>query len=262
MAHRGAAAAGALVAVSPLLWDTESLGLADLPLATLATLAVLLAVIARRKLGSPGHHLAGLLAAGVALGGLPWIKQEGWPLGVWLLLAAGLLVVWGFEADSGPRSGRWAGLGGRAGQWQSLALLVGPCAALWGLQPLVHAPLTAPATGFLSGRWTERVVEHLPELPTILGHMAVDLLRWDWCLLWALFALASFLAVRNRHRRYRLPAILGGVVLAQLGVYTFIYLATYLDPAAHILSSFVRIAAALVPLAAITAFLVLAPTDS
>ena len=82
--------------------------------------------------------------------------------------------------------------------------------------------------------------------------MAVELSSPAWLGLWGLFAVALGVALV---RRRQLAALVGAVVVAQIGVYAAVYLATYLDPSAHILSSFFRIAAALGPLAVVTVFL-------
>lgn len=224
-----AGVAAALTAASPLLWDTESLGLADLPLAlaAVAAAALVLGAGVRRK---PLRWLF----AGLLLGLLPWIKQEGWVLSA-LLLGTVAIVAVSDRRLRLPAYGATLGLS---------------CGALWLLQPLFHARLTRPGTGFLAGDWIARVIDRLPELPAILTPMARHLLHPAWLGLWLLFAVALVAGVL----RGRWHAVaLGAVVPAQLGVYALVYLATYLDPVAHIDSSFLRIAAALAPLALVSA---------
>ena len=233
-ADRAAAGtAAALVATSPLLWDTESLGLADLPLALVAVAALVpvLGATTRRP-----------LLAGFLLGLLPWIKQEGWVLSA-SLLGTAMFLTGAWDRDRSPGARR------RERRAPLLALSL-PCGLLWLLQPLAHAPFTRPGTGFLAGDWTGRVLDRLPELPAILAALARDLLDPAWLGLWLLFPLALVAGALRSRWRTVMP---GGVVLAQLGVYAFVYLATWLDPVAHIDSSFLRIAAALAPLAAVSA---------
>lgn len=221
-----AATAASLAAVSPLFWDTESLGLADLPLALFAV-AGLTAFLAAYRSESVRPRVL-LVLAGLAFGFLPWMKDEGWSLSAFLLVAVCLM---GF----GPLRKRL------------LALLL-PAGALWVLHFPFHAAFTSPGTGFFAGDWPARVLDRILGLPEVVGRMALVLLDPAWLGLWLLFAGALAWAVLRRHR----PAILlAGVVPAQLGVYAFVYLATYLDPAAHVVSSLFRIAAALVPLAVI-----------
>jgi hypothetical protein len=222
------------------LWDTESLGLADLPLALVAVAVMVFLLRPPGTSPRPPFHRA---LSGLLLGLLPWIKLEGWVLSALLLAAA---VVLDAAADHGFRRGRWL---------RDLLALGLPCGVLWLLQPLFHASFTRPGTGFLAGDWTGRILARLPELPSILSPMSLDLIRPAWLGLWLLFAAALVLVwIRPRlSRRPWIPRVLGAVVVLQLATYAFVYLATYLDPVAHIDSSFLRIAAALAPLAALTA---------
>jgi len=243
----GSATAAALVAASPLLWDTESLGLADLPLALAAMAALVLVLGARSELRDGRTPLVPLALAGLVVGLLPWIKQEGWTLAPLLVAASALLL-------------RAPGATTKGGRRYLLALAP-PAMAMWILQPLAHAPFTAPGTGFLAGDWTARALARLALLPELIGRMALELLDPAWLGLWALFAVALGLAVL---RGRRLPpargavvfgtVVLGAVVVIQLVIYTFVYLATYLDPFVHLDSSFVRIAGALAPWAVAVVF--------
>src|SRR5262245_48130733 len=76
-------AAASFVAVSPLFWDTESLGIAEMPLAWFALTALGLCFRLARGESSLSF------AAGAALGFLPWVKKEGVTLAVLILVAAG-----------------------------------------------------------------------------------------------------------------------------------------------------------------------------
>jgi hypothetical protein len=199
----------ALLAASPLLWDTIAVGLADLPLALWATAGIVLALEDRAW------------PAGACLGFLPWIKQEGLPLALLALVAAVVI-----------RRSRRASLLLPAGLLIAGAVAIGRT-----------LPVTGPS--FFDGDWRGRALERLAHPGEILAPLGSDLIAPGWLGFWLLFAAALALAL---WRRNRTALLLGGVVLAQLGLYAAVYFLTYLDPAGHILSSFTRIAAALVPL--------------
>src|SRR6185436_6456814 len=217
-ASRTAAAllASALCA-SPLFWDTEVLGIADLPLAAVAVAALLLALDAREDgVGFPAWP------AGLALGFLSWVKLEGIPLGT-LLAAACALKLTG----------------------QRRLALVAP----WALSTAAALALRRwllPADGsFLQGDWTARFAERVRDPLPLFAAMLRELGGPEWLGLWFLFGAAAFASLF-------LPAPpacrLSAVVLGQFLVYAFIYLGTYLNPAEHVHSSFRRLTAALLPL--------------
>ena len=212
-----AALLAAALCASPLFWDTEALGIADLPLAAVAVAALLLALDAREDVGFPAWP------AGLALGFLSWVKLEGVPLGALLAAACAL------------------GLSGK----KRLALV-----APWALSTaaaLATRRWLLPADGsFLQGDWTARLAERVRDPLPLFAAMLRDLGGPEWLGLWFLFAAAAFASLFLPARPARR---LSAVVLSQFLVYAFIYFGTYLNPAEHVHSSFHRLAAALLPLA-------------
>lgn len=256
-----ASTAAALVASSPLLWDSEALGLADLPLALLATTAGILGL---RALVEPRRRL--LVATGLVVGMLPWVKQEGWVLAV--AVAMGWAMAAGVSAGRRPK---W--LRRRA---RSLPWLLAPAALLALAHPLAHRPLARPGLSFLAGDWVGRWSERLGRMGEIGAALGEVLADPSWHGLWWVFAAAvgvlgagaPWLMVRSRRwwararRRNGIGAwmapplgpmafLVAMPVLLQLAAYAFVYLATYLPPLQHVASSFLRIAGALGPLAAL-----------
>jgi hypothetical protein len=207
-------ALAALLAASPLLWDTIAVGLADLPLALWATAGLVLAL-------EPADRYSAA-AAGVCLGFLPWIKQEGLSLAFLALASAAVIV----------RKPRLAALLLPAG------LLIAGALAIGGM-----LPKAGPT--FFDGDWRGRALGRLSQPGEILTMLGADLAAPDWLGFWFLFAVGLAFALWRRHR---IALLLAGVVLLQLGLYAAVYFLTYLPAAGHILSSFTRIAAALVPL--------------
>jgi hypothetical protein len=163
------------------------------------------------------------------LGLLPWIKKEGLTLGLALLLADVLFA----PRRSGSRS--------RLAAAAVFALLA--AAAL-----LVERELLPRGLSFFAGDWGWRVRQRLPRIGLLFGDLAGELLLPDWLGFWVAAAAALAAALVRRAR-----AALGlfAVVLAQAGLYAFTYAATYLSPIAHVRASFVRVMAALLPLAAV-----------
>lgn len=255
-----AGAVAGLVAASPLLWDTESAGLADLPLALCAVVAAW--PLAGGAPAAEDEGLAGLAAlwpAGVCAGFLPWIKTEGWTLAVLLVLATGVHLARGRPA--GPRR-----------RLRRLAVYLGPAAAV-----ALGAGLAVPGVGerqagFFRGDWAGRGAARLAELPRLAGRLAGELSAAGWLGAWALvavaLAVAAVLAARGGGAgavrweadlpqaaadRRRAALGLGGVAGAQLAVYAGTYLVSYIPWQLHVATSFYRVSAALLPLALLAA---------
>ncbi len=216
------ALAAAVLCASPLYWDTEAVGLADLPLACVATVGLLLVLQARDDPGFPSW------TAGAALGFLAWIKMEGLVLGALLAVLAVL-----------------AGPAARAG-WRRRAALLSAWLA-WSLGALAIRRFCLPAgRGFLEGDWAGRAALRIRNPRPILDGLFANLSGAEWLGLWFLFAgalLASFVL------RAPAPRFLVLVVLGQLGFYAFVYFGTFMEPLEHLHASFHRLAAALAPLA-------------
>jgi hypothetical protein len=220
--------AAAWTAASPLLFDTETLGLAELPLALWLVAGVGLAL--RASDASPTDPRT----AGVLLGFLPWIKPEGLPLAA---LAVGALWL------AGPASRHWR---------FRLALP----AALLAVVARVHVALVGgEGKSFFAGGAADRFLERLQDPGPILTAMGRELTGSGWLGLWLVFPVVWIavlvVALRNDDRspRRHPAAVLGVIVPVQMGLYLAAYLATYLDPLAHVASSFGRIAAVFGPLA-------------
>jgi hypothetical protein len=218
-------ALAALLAASPLLWDTITVGLADMPLALWATAGLVLA------LESTDENTGGVWPAGVCLGFLPWIKQEGLSLALLALAAAAVMV----------SSGK--------GRKSRLTALLLPAGLLIAGALAIGRTLPKAGPTFFNGDWQGRALERLSQPWEILSMLGSDLIAPDWLGFWFLFAAGLALALlRRRYWRQRTALLLAGVVVLQLGLYGAVYFFTYLPAAGHILSSFTRITAALVPL--------------
>ena len=215
-----ASLAAALAAASPLLWDTESLGLAELPLALWAVAAVV--VGQERALARQGWP------AGLLVGFLPWLKPEGWPLALLLAVALGLA--------RRRRSG--------AARWT--AGFVTAAVALAAASAVLSSRVPAAGLSFFAGDPLGRVAARLTQTGELLAQLGAELADGAWLGGWLLFAAGMALAA---WRRRGLPLLLGAVVAVQLALYAGIYFATSLDPEQHVASSFFRISAALLPLA-------------
>ena len=81
----------------------------------------------------------------------------------------------------------------------------------------------------------------------------------DWLGFWFLFAAGLVFALWQRQRT---ALLLAGVVLLQLGLYAAVYFFTYLPAEGHILSSFTRITAALVPLGILMIAVTASPAET
>jgi hypothetical protein len=224
-------AAAAFVAISPLSWDTESLGLAEMPLAAAALAAVVLILPEREAAERLSPWLAGF-----ALGVLPWIKPEGLTLAIFLLAAG-----WAMRR-------RRTAKGAFRGRTAALVLVF---LAVAGATILLQRPLP-PGQPFLDADWPQRFSERAPHVLAVVRKMASELAAPDWIGFWPAFGLAVLWAVRRRDRRV---LALAAAVAAQTGLYLFVYLGTYVEPGAHIRSSFFRLMSALLPMAAVAAAL-------
>ncbi|MCM2316058.1 MAG: hypothetical protein NDJ92_13010 [Thermoanaerobaculia bacterium] len=216
-----AAVAAALVATSPLFWDTESLGLAEVPLMATTLTAIVLSV-------APGQGRFNCVVAGALLGWTAWIKTEGFALSACLLLA----LVLGGAIRSSDRI-RFSA------SWVAVALAA------------IGVGRTLPAgTSFFSGDYLARAGARMPEFHAILAPIVAELLRVEWLGMW----IVSFvIVVRRASLSRRAGTALAAAVAVQLTLYVAVYLFTYLDPAKHIDASFFRIAAAMLPLAIVAA---------
>ncbi len=213
----------AFLCVSPLYWNTEAVGLADLPLALFVVASVALLLEARDR-------RAPAWVAGITIGFVSWIKKEGSLLSL-LLLALGLILLWR-ESKRGSRVARLAGLGLPALLLMSATFLI-----TWHLLPR--------GVEFFAEDWRGRAYQRLREPGKILSALGHELLRIEWWGIWLLFALVFGYCLLARKP---VAALTLGIVLAALGTYAVVYFVTYLDPLEHIDHSFFRIAAALVPL--------------
>jgi hypothetical protein len=216
-------AAATFVAVSPLFWDTESLGIAEMPLAWFALTALGLGM---RLVGGEANLV---LAAGAAVGFLPWVKKEGATLAVLVLAAAG---------HFGSAPGFAARLR-RVSAAAALAAAMGIAAVL-----LERRYLPRGLTSFFAADWTARFAARIRHPMEVLRPAGRELLHPAWLGFWFFLAAGLAVAVRRRQRE-SLAAF--GVVLGQAALYLPVYFATYLDPAAHIRSSLFRLLAALLP---------------
>jgi hypothetical protein len=263
-------AAAAFVALSPLAWDTENVGLADLPLAFFAVAAV--AVLVRAlPTGLPGAtgceptseptsepDLRRLAVAGLLAGFLPWLKDEGLVLAL-LLLGVAAAWTWGGGMGVERTAAAWR-------RWlRSLGAFAVPALALAAAARL-YTLLALPAgKGFLSGDWAGRLAARLPQVPSLLVAMARELIDPGFFGLWLVFAVAVVLVaalylVDGSAARRALPLVF--VVAAQLTVYGFTLLASVFNPEDHVRSSLYRVASALVPLAVLALAAAVAPRVS
>lgn len=217
----------AFVCISPLFWDTENLGLAELPLAFFACAAIanLLEV---RDSGVPAW------TAGWMIGFLSWVKKEGLLLSL-LLLLFGVVLFLRNRARQPVRPG-------------SITTLVVPAVLLQLSSILVGRFLLGPGADFFAGDWRARAIARLSRPFPIVSALGSELLRREWWGIWLILAAAFAYAVLCRRE---MAALLLGIVFAMLASYGVVYFATYLDPLQHLHNSFFRTASALVPLGAI-----------
>jgi hypothetical protein len=223
----------AFAAISPLFWDTESLGLMEVPFALFLAASFLLLLEMRR-----GDPLRGGWIWGAIAGFLPWIKlREGVSL---VLLLAGAQLLFRVRRHE-PLSRRLA---------PAAFALAGTAAA-----GFVSIFLLPPGEKFLVGNWVSRGLERAAHPVPIVSLLARELLAPEWFGFWVVFAAAWVYSIV---RRRPTAAVLTSVIAAQIAVYASVYFFTYLDPADHIRSSFFRISAALLP----AALIALAPAEA
>jgi hypothetical protein len=216
--------AAAFGAISPLFWDTESLGLVEAPFALLLCAAFCLLLKSSREPGEARGWAFGAIA-----GFLPWIKmREGLTLAAFLTIAMLL---------SGKSIRRKAVVSALLASVLWAAAAIGICAVL-----------LPPGESFLVGGWLSRGFSRAAHPGAIVGAIAGDLLAPEWFGFWIVFAAGWLYSIASRRRT---AAILGSVIVAQLAAYVSVYFVTYLNPADHIRSSFFRITAALLPAAII-----------
>jgi hypothetical protein len=227
-------AAAAFLAVSPLLWDSEAMGLAEVPLALWATVSLLLAADLAPPRSRPW-------VPGLALGFLPWIKQEGLVLGL-LLLAAVLLPMLPMPPTLRIARARRGGAGAAAA---AAAQLCGPALALMAGALAIQKRVLPPGASFFLGDWWRRGLDRLPLVVDIQRRCLSLLLQPDWLGFWIVLAALTAVAVA---RRRGMALALIAIVWFQVFVYDLTALFTYLPPLAHLDAAFFRICAALVPI--------------
>ena len=223
-------AAAAFLAVSPLLWDSEAVGLAEVPLALWAMVSLLLLppaiAAARRRAWVPG----------LALGFLPWIKQEGLVLCLLLLAAALALLLRARRGGHRTLRPRSAADG---------ALLVGPALALMAGALAIQKLILPPGVSFFAGDWWRRGLDRLPHVLDVQRQCFALLLQPDWLGFWILLAASTLVALA---RRNGMALAVIAIVWIQVLVYELTALFSYIPPPAHLEAAFFRICGALVPL--------------
>jgi hypothetical protein len=168
----------AVLCLSPLYYDTESLGLAEMPLALWSCAA--LAWVVRSRPGS------GALACGLTLGFLPWLKQEGIPLALLLLC-----LIARFRRPARPEH--------RQDFICITAWTLVMCTAAVAYQYWV----LPPEDGFLTGNLGERLTQRVGDVPELLRLALDELLAWDWLGFWVAFAVGTGCAFYWRSRTAR-----------------------------------------------------------
>ncbi|MEO8191787.1 MAG: hypothetical protein ABI682_15745 [Acidobacteriota bacterium] len=220
---------GGVLCLSPLFWDSEALGLAEMPLAFLAVAAAALLLELRHSQAGPA---GAAWAAGAAIGFVSWIKQEGVVLTGLLLLLGIVVVVVSRRSPSDRR--------------RLVAALVLPAVVVAGAGWWLDRVLLPRGFGFFVGNWRERGLARVHDPLPILRGLARELLSTDWLGFWIVMSIVFAVAV---FRRRSTAVFVLSAVAADLAAFASVYVFTYLDPAEHIASSFFRIAAATVPLA-------------
>jgi hypothetical protein len=214
----------AFVSLSPVCWDTVSLGLADAPLSLVALAALVV------TLESGGRRVADGWVAGALLGFLPWIKQEGWTLALGLFAVLAVRSVLRREFTTLLRAGVVFLL--YAGASVGLA-----CAWL------------GPGVRFWAGDWAGRLGTRLQHPGPILLAVGREFLSRDFFGFWIAFLSAAVLAVIWRNEK---AIEVGLAVLFQAAACTAIYFLTFLDPVDHVRSSLFRVLSGLLPIAMVS----------
>jgi hypothetical protein len=170
---------------------------------------------------------------GLALGFLPWIKQEGLVLGLLLLAAALLPMLPMLPMARAQRGGAAA------------AQLCGPALALMAGALAIQKRVLPPEVSFFLGDWSRRGLDRLPLIIEIQRRCLALLLQPDWLGFWIVLAALTAVAVARRHG---MALAVIAIVWIQVIVYELTAVFTYLPPLAHLEASFFRICAALVPI--------------
>ncbi|MEP7132167.1 MAG: hypothetical protein ABI914_03305 [Acidobacteriota bacterium] len=225
-------ALGGVLCVSPLFWDSEALGLAEMPLAFLAVAAAALLLELRHLPPVPAVPAVPAWAAGVTIGFVSWIKQEGVVLTGLLLLLGALVVLASDRSRSDLR--------------RLLAALAFPAVVVAGAGWWLDRILLPRGFGFFVGNWRERGLARLHDPLPIVRALARELFSADWLGFWIVISIVF--AVAFLRRCWPAVFVLSAVAV-DMAAFASVYVFTYLDPAEHIASSFFRIAAATVPLA-------------
>lgn len=216
----------AYAAIMPLFWDTESVGLADAPLALVAAAAVFFIVR-----DSSQARMLDSVPLGICVGFLPWIKDEGLTLTCYLVLVA--LVVF-------PPGRR---------RWRPWIVFCGVVGAFVGASLCVRLCCLGSGASFLVGDWLGRVANRAHHPMEVLVPLMRDLVGWQWWGCWLAFLMGVVIAAK---RRSVVALAISAVVMCQLITYAAVYFASYITPTDHIASSFHRIAAALSPIAIVS----------
>ncbi|MCG8459706.1 MAG: hypothetical protein MI919_25780, partial [Holophagales bacterium] len=233
-----AGAAAALLLSVPAFWRWSFAQVADVPLAYfLLTAALTLGSQLEEPTGSEAPRVPPALA-GLFLGLLAWIKNEG------LILAAILLAAWGLTALRRPPP-----------VWRLLPRLG---AVVWGAAPALLALL------LFKTRWspeneTARFLEDL-------GSRIIDGDRWravaagfwrvfdptdgmgSWGVIWLFLGACAVFSWRARRRVGAGVAFWGTALLAAYAGWFFVYLATPHDVRWHLATSHQRLMLQLLPL--------------
>lgn len=209
------------MASGPLFWDTEGLGLAELPLVVWVTAAV--AIWSRPSARTPSGGWCSLLFLIM----VAWTKQEGFVIAIALGVAGSL----------------WMGrhFGARVAAMWSSALVALLLAVRFGT-----ARQTAGGTSFLEGGGWERAMTRLGDPLDILSLLPRTFEHPQWIGWWAAMVLLLVALVGEVGLRRGIGPVGPALIASALAVtcsYVAVYFATYLDPADHIATSWHRIAA-------------------